>query len=900
MEGDLLDELINAAENLINKTDPHSASENGTIKEINLFNKEDACSYLKGNSSKIDNESVIHTGLSDSSDDEDNKYFEEAKYNEYGKTIKKLLNNSSDEPAAKTTGASWKLKAKPGAEKQLSLPETKSTTSKDVFVDPFFGIRIINPLISSVVIQERMVGRESVSMAKLKWYIQKLTPEKDWVIAGVIVQKSAAKTSQKGNQFSIWSLSDLHVNLKTASVFLFGKAHQHLWKTAVGTVVAILNANVLDKKDGSKDEACLSIDNHQKVMILGQSKDFGLCKSTKKTGEPCTSFVNTKECEFCVYHLKQEYQKFSKRSEMQSTFQGRGLTALRNKVLGKNEVFYAGKLYAAIPAKKSKKLTVKDEGRLKSLKGDVKVNSNQLTKTRNLGNRKKIANRVELSRNQRAKDLELLRKLGSSNELVIDLEKRIEFSGNLSKEVTLDESKQAALNIIGRLKANRDNIQAHSSKCAVGNNFEEIPDKSAFSTGLSKEVSKFRIETKARSEIVSIQSQSGLDSKDHPKTLSDVLGNDNDGRKLLSIEDAQRFLTETSKEIDSELDRSVEKCSKVSKMDSYGFINRDEANGCFKLPTGSKADEVVLENVMSTTGIISEQSQTDALNSLITLNKPLSFPNSSKSDHNDRKPIGNTQKLASSSKDLASNTTRSFLNLSVTPPFLSNHGKAMIDLNAPISKKSVNQAKLSALKYVQKNGQIKKSDPMSTKGTGKKRVANVTQENDPKRQKIQENEFFSERFKKMMAASSAHTDLLESRDEEEQEKYFKKLEIKEKMEEKMANTFKIECKAVRCLKCKYTSFSASERCKAEKHPLKVFDSFKRFFKCGNCGNRTVCLEVVPIIACKNCGGGKWERTSMVKEKNVSGLHNLSIRGGEQKFVNSVATDVNLDLLVPEH
>lgn len=68
--------------------------------------------------------------------------------------------------------------------------------------------------------------------------------------------------------------------------------------------------------------------------------------SRKKNGGRCTVFVNKNTCEFCVYHLKQEYQKCSKRTELNSfgrnglmNSSGRsGIINIRNKVLGKNEV----------------------------------------------------------------------------------------------------------------------------------------------------------------------------------------------------------------------------------------------------------------------------------------------------------------------------------------------------------------------------------------------------------------------------------------------------------------------------------------------------------------------------------------------------------------------------------
>lgn len=134
-----------------------------------------------------------------------------------------------------------------------------------------------------------------------------------------------------------------------------------------GMVVAILNPGVLDSKQDKSDEACLSVDNAQKFMILGQSKDLGTCRSRKKNGDMCHAIVNLGVCEYCVYHVKQEYSKMSGRSELQSATAGRGLDALRNKVLGKSEVFYGGQSFLAVPAKKNPKLLAQDRKRLQML-----------------------------------------------------------------------------------------------------------------------------------------------------------------------------------------------------------------------------------------------------------------------------------------------------------------------------------------------------------------------------------------------------------------------------------------------------------------------------------------------------------------------------------------------------
>lgn len=151
-----------------------------------------------------------------------------------------------------------------------------------------------------------------------------------------------------------------------------------------------------------------------------------------------------------------------------------------------------------------------------------------------------------------------------------------------------------------------------------------------------------------------------------------------------------------------------------------------------------------------------------------------------------------------------------------------------------------------------------------------------------------------------MAASSSHQNLVEQRQNEEQEKYFNKLEKKEAIEEKMLNTFKVDCKAVVCQQCKYTAFSAADRCKEERHPLRIIDATKRFFKCKDCGNRTATVHKLPKTSCNNCKGSKWERAAMIKERIVgTDRDTLCIRGDEETFLGSLANKGNINLLVPD-
>nr|KAG5696424.1 hypothetical protein BaRGS_020961 [Batillaria attramentaria] len=73
---------------------------------------------------------------------------------------------------------------------------------------------------------------------------------------GVIVHKSDARKSSNGNTFCILKLSDLQDMNETVSFFLFGQVYKQLWKTDVGTVMGILNPDIMDpiEKDGIKEK----------------------------------------------------------------------------------------------------------------------------------------------------------------------------------------------------------------------------------------------------------------------------------------------------------------------------------------------------------------------------------------------------------------------------------------------------------------------------------------------------------------------------------------------------------------------------------------------------------------------------------------------------------------------
>uniref|UniRef100_A0A1A9X0R8 Protein MCM10 homolog n=1 Tax=Glossina brevipalpis TaxID=37001 RepID=A0A1A9X0R8_9MUSC len=721
----------------------------------------------------------------DSSDDEEITNFLERKYNEYGCEVNKRLKEQSrsvkeliverevnaaltdvtqvvcnDEykndhhiksphhPIKRQSLISDSFKRLSDTKVRNEQFTTVALPQQSVFTDPVFGLRIIKPLVSSKLLVERMEGRKAISFASVAFHTQRGDLSKDWVIAGVVIHKSPVKMTKTQQPYSIWRLSDLKGEVKTISLFLFKGAHKELWKTAEGTIIAVLNPQVFDNRGENTDVACLTIDAAQKVMILGQSKDLGSCKARKRNGDVCNAVVNLSECDTCIFHIKQEFGKMSKRSELQSANAGRGLNELRNKVLGKNEVFYGGQSFSAIPAKKSSKLAQKDMQRLSSLSeyavspfassvnhpAQLKNNGGDVPYVTRTGPVSKVAADVGTTRKQRLKDLERLKILEES-------------IPSAPVKETISTTK--------------------NSIAAVETTTTTTPKPSAVTT-----IAKEELTTKMGGKLITSESE-----------------------KLIN-----------------------------SSLSSFNPVAPDK----FKNREFSHSPRLSRENFC-------------------------------------------------------------------------------IEIN--IGERKAQLAKMKALEILKKKP-IEKVNPNGTRGTaqGKRRAIDELNEklmsNETKRQKLIEEQRENERktrIERIMAASSSHSNLVDMRDREEEEKYFNRLEKKEALEEKMLNAYKVACKAVICQLCKYTAFSASERCKEAKHPLKVVDAEKRFFECKDCGNRTVTVFKLPKTSCKNCQGSRWKRAAMIRERKITNLgsENLSLRGDEELFIGSIAGKANLNLLVAD-
>ncbi|KIV80431.1 hypothetical protein PV11_07929 [Exophiala sideris] len=154
----------------------------------------------------------------------------------------------------------------------------------------------------------------------------------DYVVFGVIASKSSpmdqkkappdAKTtstkdwerqwedgSQNSRRFMVFTLTDLKW---TVDLYLFGTAVPRYHRLMPGTVVGILNPGIMPPKSGKTDTGAFSLNlsnGDDTVLEIGTARDLGYCKTVKKDGKPCGSWLNASKTEICEWHLNAQLEK---------------------------------------------------------------------------------------------------------------------------------------------------------------------------------------------------------------------------------------------------------------------------------------------------------------------------------------------------------------------------------------------------------------------------------------------------------------------------------------------------------------------------------------------------------------------------------------------------------------
>ncbi|KAH6647585.1 hypothetical protein BKA67DRAFT_662363 [Truncatella angustata] len=151
--------------------------------------------------------------------------------------------------------------------------------------------------------------------------------EQDIVVLGIVASKSEPKTHkpmpgtelrEKKSKFAeeedrgkymVITLVDLTWQIE---LFLFNTAFSRYWKLQPGTLIAILNPTVMPPPKGREATNKFSLvinSDGDAILEIGTARDLGYCKSVKKDGNLCNSWVNKKRTEFCEFHMNLALEK---------------------------------------------------------------------------------------------------------------------------------------------------------------------------------------------------------------------------------------------------------------------------------------------------------------------------------------------------------------------------------------------------------------------------------------------------------------------------------------------------------------------------------------------------------------------------------------------------------------
>ncbi|KAH0839246.1 putative DNA replication protein [Fonsecaea pedrosoi] len=115
--------------------------------------------------------------------------------------------------------------------------------------------------------------------------------------------------SRNHRRFMALTLTDLQW---TIDLYLFSTALPRYHRLTPGTVVAILNPCILPPKSGKADTGAFSLslaDDSDTILEIGTARDLGYCKTLKKDGKECGSWVNAAKTEICEWHLNAEISR---------------------------------------------------------------------------------------------------------------------------------------------------------------------------------------------------------------------------------------------------------------------------------------------------------------------------------------------------------------------------------------------------------------------------------------------------------------------------------------------------------------------------------------------------------------------------------------------------------------
>jgi minichromosome maintenance protein 10 len=246
-------------------------------------------------------------------------------------TITATLSNRSDSRASTDSQSK-----KPGRSKSKVAPGELSEADASQF-EPFSAAHLSKRIIPHPVLTRELSGKKTFQIPDLLRTVKAPDFEgpdvmEDVVVLGIVARKTDPRSHQpnggkneKRGKYMVMGLTDLKWEL---DLFLFDTAFEKFWRIPTGTIIAILNPKFMPPMKGKTDTGKFSLtldSNSDTILEIGTARDLGYCKSVKKDGHVCDTWVDRRHTEFCDYHVNAQLSKTrSLRMETNSMNFGKG------------------------------------------------------------------------------------------------------------------------------------------------------------------------------------------------------------------------------------------------------------------------------------------------------------------------------------------------------------------------------------------------------------------------------------------------------------------------------------------------------------------------------------------------------------------------------------------------
>ncbi|KAI8960461.1 hypothetical protein F5Y11DRAFT_267165 [Daldinia sp. FL1419] len=188
--------------------------------------------------------------------------------------------------------------------------------------EPYSSVHLSKRVIPHTTLTRNLSGKKTYVIKDLLKHVkspdyQLPEIEQDIVVFGILASKSDPRSHKTSNnnlkekvetdpargKYMVLQLVDLQWELE---LFLFNSGFDRYWKLVPGTLLAILNPNIMPPSPGRTDTGRFSLvinSGEDTILEIGTARDLGFCKSIKKDGDHCNSWVNRKRTEFCEFHM---------------------------------------------------------------------------------------------------------------------------------------------------------------------------------------------------------------------------------------------------------------------------------------------------------------------------------------------------------------------------------------------------------------------------------------------------------------------------------------------------------------------------------------------------------------------------------------------------------------------